>query len=203
MDFLILPLGWKNWLLLIAALINLGMAIFILNRGIKNKVNLYFALLTFFCFLWSFSIFGQIVLQSVLWSKFWFQTSFIGALGIALFLLYFVINFPFKNIKLKVWQEYFIWISSLIFGIFSYTKWNMMSFDKIIEGHNYEFSIKYNQFFQWFYALFFVILVISSLYILWAKYKQVEIFFKKDILFLFWMLLVGLTLGWLDSWFVF
>ena len=195
MDFLILPVGWKNWLLLISALINLGMSIFILNRGIKNKVNLYFALLTFFCFAWSFNIFLQIVLLNISWVKFWFQASFISALGIATSLFYFVIHFPFKSIKLKIWQEYFIWTLAFILSIFSYTKWNLMNFDKIIYGHTYEFVIKYNQIFQWAYSLFFVILVTCSLYILWLKHKQAENFFKKDILILFWMLLIGLSLG--------
>lgn len=195
MDFLILPIGWKNWLLLISALVNLIMAIFILNRGIKNKVNLYFALLTFSCFLWSFSIFLQIVLQSIPWSKFWFQTSFIGALGIAVFLMYFVVYFPFKNINLKIWSSYFIFITSFILGILSYTKWNMISFDKIVYKQTYQFIIEYNSIFQWVYSLFFVVLVLCALRILWGKYQQVENFLKKDILILFWMLFIGLGLG--------
>ena len=182
MEFLILPVGWKNWLLLISALINLGMSIFILNRGIKNKVNLYFALLTFFCFAWSFNIFLQIVLLNISWVKFWFQASFISALGIATSLFYFVIHFPFKSIKLKIWQECFIWVIVLILSIFSYTKWNLVNFDKVMQDNFYEFIIEYNQVFQWCYALFFVILVISSLTILWGKYKQAESFLKKDIL---------------------
>ena len=195
MEFLIIPLGWKNWLLLISALINLSMAIFIFNRGIRNKVNLYFSLLTFFCFAWSFNIFLQVVLLNVSWVKFWFQASFISALGIAVSLFYFVIHFPFKSITLKVWQEYFIWIFAFILGIFSYTRWNLISFNKIISGNFYEFVIKYHQVFQWVYSVFFVFLVVSSLNILWVKYKQVESFLKKDILILFWMLLIGLSLG--------
>ena len=195
MDFLILPIGWKNWLLLSSALINLVMAVFIFNRGIKNKVNLYFALLTFFCFLWSFSIFLQIVLRDVIWSRFWFQTGFIGALGVAIFLVHFVVFFPFKSIKLKVWQEYFIWIFALILGVFSYTRWNLINFAKVINGSDYKFIIEYHQVFQWVYSLFFVMLVIISLRILWTKNKQVENFLKKDILILFCVISIGLIFG--------
>lgn len=193
MDFLISPLGWRNWLLLVACIINLIMAIFIFRRGIKNKINLYFSLFTFFCFLWAFSAFLDIVLQSIFWSKFWFQTSFIGPLGIAVFLLYFVIHFPFKNISLKIWQEYLIWLVAFVLGIFSYTKWNIFSFDKIRQTN--QFVIEYGHIFQWAYSLYFIILVAIALCILWSKRKQVENFLQKDILILFWTILIGFILG--------
>ena len=149
MEFLISPLGWKNWLLLISALINLGMAIFIFSRGIKNKVNLYFSLLALFCFLWSLSVFWYVVLQSDFSSKFWFQTSFIGALGIALFLFYFVVNFPFKNINLKIWQEYSIWLVFSALILFTYTKWNLIDFTKTA---NNELIVNFNYIFQIFFS---------------------------------------------------
>ena len=192
MDFLISPLGWKNWLLLIAALINLSMAIFIFSRGIKNKVNLYFSLLTFFCFLWSFSIFGQIVLQSIFWAKFSFQTSFVGALGIALFLFYFIVYFPFQSVNLKMSWNYLLWVVAILLSIFSYTKWNLVSFDK--DSAN-QLILGYYVVFQYFYALFFVFLVFIAMCLLWSKAKKVENFLKKDMIFLFWMLLIGLCLG--------
>jgi hypothetical protein len=192
MDFLISPLGWKNWLLLIAALINLSMAIFIFSRGIKNKVNLYFSLLTFFCFLWSFSIFGQIVLQSIFWAKFSFQTSFVGALGIALFLFYFIVYFPFQSVNLKMSWNYLLWVITILFGILSYTRWNLVSFDK--DSAN-QLILGYYVVFQYFYALFFVFLVFIAMCLLWSKAKKVENFLKKDMIFLFWMLLIGLCLG--------
>ena len=194
MDFLISPLGWRNWLLLISALINLGMAIFIFSRGIKkSKINLYFSLFLFSCFLWSFSAFLGIVLQNIFWSKFWFQSSFVWPLSIAAFLFYFAIYFPFKSINLKIWQKYFIWLAAFVLGIFSYTEWNFVSFNKIQQTN--QFIIEYGVIFQWAYSLFFVILVTCSLCILWLKHKQAENFLKKNILILFWTILIGFILG--------
>jgi hypothetical protein len=129
------------------------------------------------------------------WSKFWFQTSFIGALGVAIFLVHFVVNFPFKSINLKFFSVYLAYVLAFILGIFSYTRWNMVSFDKIVYQQTYEFIIHYNPIFQWTYSLFFIILVTYALYILLQKRKHVENYLKKDILILFWMILTGLIFG--------
>ncbi len=193
MDFLILPIGWRNWLLLVACIINLSMAVFIFRRGIKNKVNLYFSLFLFSSFLWSFSTFLGIVLQSIFWSKFWFQTSFVWPLSIAVFLFYFVSNFPFKNINLKSWQNFFIWACVFVLSIFAYTRWNFVNFIKIKQTN--QFIIEYGVIFQWTYSLYLVILVVGALYILWVKHKQAENFLKKNILILFWTILIGFILG--------
>ncbi|MBT4349574.1 hypothetical protein HOD19_02220 [bacterium] len=193
MDFLVSPLGWTNWLLLVASLINLGMAIFIFNRGIKNKINLYFSLLTFSCFLWSFNVFLYLSLVDIYWVKFCFQTSFVCALGIAIFLFLFTVHFPFKSINLRVWQQYFLVIAFFVFSISAYTKWNLFSFSQ--GGSFGNFIVEYGLIYHVAFSLFFVILVASSLIILWFKYRKIENIFRKDTFILFWVILIGVILG--------
>ncbi|MDD5749980.1 MAG: hypothetical protein PHO91_04395 [Patescibacteria group bacterium] len=62
-------LSIQNTLLLIAGLINLVMSIIVFSRGIKNKINLYFGLLTFSNFLWALGLFLSRVLLFI--SEYW------------------------------------------------------------------------------------------------------------------------------------
>lgn len=194
MDFLISPLGWKNWLLLVSALINLAMSVFIFSRGIsKNKINLYFSLLTLSCFGWGFSLFLAKTVSIFDVSKFFFQTSYFSALFISIFLFYFVFYFPFPTSIIKnIYKNIIIGIS-IVISFAVYTPIHIIDFGRI--GNTHEVYVLYFKPFYIIYSLFFIITVCCALYILWHKYINIESNLRSGIKFLFITILLGLIFG--------
>ncbi|MCB9802794.1 hypothetical protein H6761_02110 [Candidatus Nomurabacteria bacterium] len=193
MDFLTSPLGWKNWLLLISALINLGMAIFILSRGVKNKINLYFSLLALSCFGWGTSLFVSLAFFDLTVSKFFFQTSYLSAWFISVFLFYFIFYFPFPTRVIKKIHRNIIIGVSIAISFVVYTKTHILDFGRINNAH--EVYVTYFKPFYILYSLLFIAMVCYSLYILWSKYVNIESHFKLGTKLLFITILIGLVVG--------
>ncbi len=194
MDFLITPLGWKNWLLLISALINLVMAIFIFSRGVrKNKINLYFSLLTFACFLWGMSLF----LARTMWIEqwfFWASLAYPAALLIAISLFYFTVYFPYKLKNFSLLTNCILIFPSIILSILVFIpKYFIVNahHDFVYKEHTlYIFQPVYIV-----YAIYFILLVCFSLYFLFVKYQNIDSRIKRNLLLLFFAILLGLIFG--------
>lgn len=193
MDFLISPLGWKNWLLLLSSAISLFMAIFIFSRGIKNKVNLHFSLLTISTFLWGISLFFGRTMIIGQW-KFWAYFAYIAALAIAVFLFYFTLYFPYKIKDLKIWQHLLIILPAIFLSSIIYVK-NYFIVRAVQDVVNTEYVLVHNKFFYILYSLYFLIMILLALHFLWIKQKNADGILKNGLLILFVAILLGLIFG--------
>lgn len=193
MDFLISPLGWKNWLVLISSFISLAMAIFIFSRGIKNKVNLYFSLLTISTFFWGLSLFLGRTMTTDQW-KFWAYFAYIAALAIAVFLFYFTLHFSYKIKELKFWQHLLIVLPAIFLSGIIYVK-DYFIVKAVQDVVNTEYVLVHNKFFYILYSLYFLTMILFSLYFLWVKQKNADGILKRGLLILFVAILLGLIFG--------
>lgn len=188
-------LSIQNTLLLIAGLINLVMSIIVFSRGIKNKINLYFGLLTFSNFLWALGLFLSRVLLfiSEYW-LFWSALTYIAALGIGISLFYFSYQFPFRRNQLSKKYFYLIFIIFIVLSIFIFSDgW-------FFDGYNIDYDNKiyilfFNNMSYLIYSIYFFVLIYTAIKNFYIKYKEAELFFKKQIKFLLITIIIGLTFG--------
>ena len=182
-----------NIILLIAGLLNLAMSLFIISRGWKNKINLYFSLLTFSTFLWAVSLFIGRVLESDVWFL-GAQFAYPAALGIAVSLLYFTIYFPFVTQTISKIKHLFILIPFVLLSFIIFTP-NLFIINYINDFSATGYILYYLKPMYLLYAVYFFILIISAVYNLYIKYKSVELIFKKQIIFLLIAIIIGLLVG--------
>lgn len=183
----------QNFILLLAAAINLFMTFFVWKRGIKNKVNLYFGLLTFFNFLWSFSLFMSNYFKNNLFSEISYRTAYFAAVGIAVTLYYFCFYYPYQNKMMSKWLNFFIILISVALSILVYTKMHIISFTRNFDLS--QWNLVYNKFFYSLYSLVFFILVISAVYFLIDKLKWVDDLFYRQVRNLIITIIIGLFFG--------
>ncbi len=193
MDFLISPFGWKNWLVLISSLISLGMAIFILSRGLRNKINLYFSLLTISTFMWGISLLFARTMTIDQW-RFWAYFAYIAALAIVVFLFYFTLHFAYKIKELKFWQHLLVILPALFFSSIIYVK-NYFIVDAVQDVINTEYVLVHNKFFYILYSIYFLTMILFALHFLWIKQKNADGVLKRGLLILFVAILIGLIFG--------
>jgi len=182
----------QNILLLVTGLINLAMSIFIISRGWKNKVNLYFSLLTFFNFLWSISIIQASILNNG--GEFWALFAHTAAMGIVLFLFYFSLHFPYYSFKLNSTYNYIIYIIAIIMSA-SFFKDKTMVLDYVQNVNSASYYLNYNKPAYILYMAFFFLLIITSVIILLHKYKTSEGIFKFRIKLVIISTSFGLSMG--------
>ena len=185
-------LQFQNFSLVIAALVNLIMAVLIIFQGWRNKVNLYFSLLTFFNFLWAMGLFFGMTMDGYFgeWSA---KIIYIFAIGIAISLLFFSVYFPYKIKKINPIFYYIILMLTLFF-IFS-TLNNTLVIEYYRDQVNNIFYLKHNRFLYILYSLYFISLMIFSIFNLIYKYKNIEGIFKQQILILLMVIVLGLIFG--------
>lgn len=183
----------QNTTLLVASLINLAMSIFVFSRGVKNKINLYFGLLTFFVFLWGVGLFLARVIETDFW-LFWVKLVYPAALGIAVSLFYFCYNWPFKHNKINNAAHILVLIPAILLSIIAFIK------DLFIVGYtknNFltEFILVYYGPTYILYATYFIVVVILAIILLLQKYNDSEGIFKKQIFILVLAIIIGLVFG--------
>ncbi|MDD4333473.1 MAG: ATP-binding protein [Patescibacteria group bacterium] len=108
-------LDLQNYFLIISAIINLFLAIFVYRKGKGRGVNFYYSLLACSVAAWSFGMFMyrgvNLSASAIFWTKFYYFFS-----GIIPFsLLYFSLSFPDGKIKIKNWLNYLIIIVGVVF----------------------------------------------------------------------------------------
>ncbi len=193
MTFLISSLDWRDHWLLVSAMINLTMAIFIFSRGIKNKVNLYFSLLTFFCFTWAIGLFLARSSIDLFFVSIFSRSTYISALCIILSLLYFSLYFPYFKAYINKKLLFFIWPFFILLSALTCTSWFITSFMLSNEPG------KYISFFYLpgyvVYFIYFIFIAGFALLNLFKKYKSLDGILKNNLLLLFFTILVGLIFG--------
>ena len=186
----------QNVILLIAGVINLIMSVIIFSRGIKNKVNLYFSLLTFFNFLWAISLLlGRNTTIDFIWYEGGAILAYSAALGIAMSLYYFSVHFPALIIKkVRPIYNYIIVILGVILSIVPYIN------NVFILGYNkdiirQEYNLFVNKPIYIVYSIYFISVVLLAVYNFYSKQKILEGIFKKRIRILLLTIIIGLVFG--------
>ena len=193
MEFL-KQIGFNNSLLLATALLNLLMALVVLlKKGSKNKMYLYFVLLTLCNFIWCMTLLFAIIINQVNLAEFWYRSCYAAALGIGVSLLYFSVYFPFKSKQMSNGQHFLIFIPFITLFFLIYSKWHITDFVKINNGQ--EMMVSYFKPVYIFYSLFFIILVVSAIKILYDKFKASEGIIRYQIIILLMTILIGLIFG--------
>jgi len=189
----ITTLHLQNATLLIAGLINVAMTMMVFSRGIKNKVNLYFGLLTFFNFLWSISLLLSVILFFDTQAVLFYRTAYFSAIWISVFLFYFTLHFPYKIKSLGGYSSLGVYFLAIILSIFVYTKFHIVSFERSVNFSGW--FVDYQHSFYMLYSLFLFVVFLLAVYFLIDKIGTVEGFLRNKIKVLLITIIIGLICG--------
>lgn len=182
----------QNILLLVAALVNIIMSIIILSRGIKNKINLYFGLLTFFNFLWAG---GLIIVNSAInyeLTRFFAGFIYPVALMVVVSLFYFIVHFPYKIFELpKVYK----WL--IVLWISFYTIFCLVWYKVFVQNITLlpRVAINYEMRSYLVYATFLVVLMLLGIIILFIKLHRADGIFKTQLRLILVAVIIGTLAG--------
>lgn len=185
----------QNLLLLIAGLINLMMFFVIVSRGLSNKINLYFSLLTFSNFLWTLSIlFARMGEGGMFWYYGGALLAYPIALGIVLSLYFFSRYFPVPSAQTKKFSDIFLLIGAFVLSVVVYVKGAfVLSYNKDII--NTEYTLYVNKPVYIVYSLYFIFVALLALWNLYRKIRSTDHYFQKQTIILFIAILIGLVFG--------
>ncbi|MBT6691417.1 hypothetical protein HOB10_03755 [Candidatus Parcubacteria bacterium] len=182
----------QNTVLLASGIINLIMSVYILSRGWKNKVNLYFSLLTFFNSMWAA---GLIVINAGVsheMTRFFASFIYPVALMIIVSLFYFIIYFPYKTFelsKLYRWLINIFIVVTTLFCIFFYKifVYNVALVPKLVVYYEiWSYSA---------YSLVLTMLMLSGVIVLFSKLKKSESVFKFQLKLILVAVIMGTIAG--------
>ncbi|MDQ5938335.1 MAG: HisKA protein [Patescibacteria group bacterium] len=183
----------QNLVLFIVALVNLGMSIFVVKRGTKSKINLYFALLTFFNLTWVIGLMMANSINGLNWIDFYDRSTNLSGVGIIISLFYFTLHFPYQRERIGNVKTKIIWSLAILLSILIYTKWFIVS-TVWSDKFPYYIAYYYKPVFI-VYAIYFFVLAIWSIYFLIAKYKKSEGLIKQQLKWLIIAIIIGLIFG--------
>ncbi len=176
-----------------ATLINLLMSILVAKRGLKNKINRYFSIVTFFNFLWSFTVicaFSGVAIELV---NFFDKTTNFLSIGIILSLFYFSLHFPYQREEIDKVKTTIIWLFTILLSSIIYTKWFIIS--TVWRMRPFDYISYFNRYGYFIYVTYFFMLAIWSIYLLFVKYKHAEGLAKKQLKWLILSISIGLFGG--------
>ena len=183
----------QNLVLLIAGLVNLVMSFLVIKRGAKSKINLYFALLTFFNLTWAIGLIMSNSVSNIDMVSFYDRSTNLSGIGIIMSLFYFTLHFPYQREKISDIKTKIIWLLAILLSVSIYTKWFVV--DTVwIDKFPYYVAYYYKPVFIIYTAYFFV-LAVWSIYLLVKKYKQTEGLIKKQLKWLIIAIIIGLVFG--------
>lgn len=152
--------------LILVAGLNIGMAILILLRNPRNKINIYFFLTVLFLGLWSLGI--GMLREATNESAFLFWAIFENVTGflVAVFFFFFAVYFPYEIFKLKKVVIFFASIVTiLMIGVVSS---HLYVEEVFIVPHNSDYIT--NIIGRVYYSVFFLTFTVASFYVLIKKY---------------------------------
>lgn len=183
----------QNLFLLIVGFINLGMSIFVIKRGTKSKINLYFGLLTFFNFTWVICLILANSASNINIVDFYDRSTNLSGIGIIVSLFYFTLHFPYQREKISNIKTKIIWLFAILLSVLVYTKWFIVN-TIWVDQFPYYIAYYYKPVFI-VYAFYFFVLAFWSIYLLITKYKQAEGLIKKQLKWLIIAIIIGLVFG--------
>ncbi len=182
----------QNLILSITGLTNLGMSLFVFFRGQKNKINLYFSLMTFFVFLWSVSLVFYNISLSEEALRFFSSLPYTMAWLVIVFLFYFSLYFPYKKIQINKLFKWLINIVSIL--IIIYTTFGYNYFVDSVRIGSINFAT-YNNVGYTIYASFMVLVIFSAIYFLVNKYIKSDGIFRTQIGLVLFGVIMGTAFG--------
>ncbi|MBU1202958.1 hypothetical protein KKH39_02880 [Patescibacteria group bacterium] len=182
----------QNIFLLIAAIVNLLMSIVVFSRGIKNKVNLYFGLLTFFNFLWALGLILVNLAISYEFTRFFASFVYPVALMVVVSLYYFIVYFPYKTFELpKLYKNLITFFVGLV-TLFCIGAYKIFVQDV---SFNQGVTIFYEMWSYTSYSILLVILMILGIAVLFSKIKKAEGIFKVQLKLILIAVIIGTAVG--------
>lgn len=163
--------------------LNIGMAILILIRNPKNKINITFFLAVLMLAGWIFGVamFREASTEISAWLWTWMQNG-MGAFLVVPFFL-FSLYFPYQNVVLKTWHKLLIILSLVVISIVVVTPGLWVSKIHLIP-HNNDYEL--NMIGLVYFNLHFFFYLGFAFYNLIKKYLSSEGIFKKQLLYLIW-----------------
>ncbi|RJQ35365.1 hypothetical protein C4566_00945 [Candidatus Parcubacteria bacterium] len=182
----------QNIILLIAGLINLIMSIIVFSRGIKNKINLYFGLLTFSNFLWAGSLAVFNLARSIEILRLFSSLPYTFSWLVIIFLFYFSLEFPYKTFVLSRLYRWLINIITVIIIIFTTYFYDFFVLNVVKEPEHLGY---YRIDFYSMYVILLIFMVFVTIINLIKKYKLAEGIAKSQLGFVIIAVIIGTVFG--------
>ncbi len=182
----------QNLILSTTGFINLAMSFFVFFRGQKNKINLYFSLMTFFVFLWSASLVCYNLSSTEASLRFFSSLPYAMAWLVIVFLFYFSVYFPYKKVQINKLFQWIINIISIL--VIVYTTLGYNYFVDSVRVGSINFS-NYDKFGYGIYTTFMVLVIFSAVYFLVNKYIKSEGVFRTQIGLVLFGVIIGTVFG--------
>lgn len=185
--------NYQNLVLFIAGLVNLAMSFLVMKRGAKSKINLYFALLTFFNLTWVIGLIMVNLVTNIDMVSFYDRSTNLSGIGIVVSLFYFTLHFPYQREKISDIKTKIIWLFAILLSVLVYTKWFVVN-TIWIDKFPYYIAYYYKPGFI-VYTIYFFVLAVWSICFLVKKYKLAEGMIKQQLKWLILAIIIGLVFG--------
>jgi len=182
----------------IIILINFALAILILIKNPRSKINLNFAFFIFFSAIWLLTLALFYIINDQFWVLNIGRLNFVSVIWLVYFLFLFVCYFPKGSLKIhKVFTHIFL-LETIILSAITYFS-NLVDYNEIISGS--ERITVFGKLYPLFIAhfLFFCLL---SIYYLWKKFKSSVGLEKLQLRYLLWGIILSLFLGFITNIFI-
>lgn len=163
--------------LILVAGLNIGMAILILLRNPKNKINIYFFLTVLFLGFWALGegLFRETTVASI--ALFWARFENLSGFLVAVFFTFFAIHYPYESFKLK---PAYLWLMILgAVSVFIVASQPLYIYEVILQPHNNDFIS--NAFGRYYFSAFFVAYTLAGFYFLTKKYFESKGIIKRNL----------------------
>lgn len=165
-------------ILMFVAGLNVGLALVVLLRNYRDKINISLALSILSLGLWTM---GEAIFdvssnfqEAFFWAR--FENTFGSLVVISFF--FFALFFPYQHRKLNSFEKFLIAISLIILFPLLWSKWHVE--DVILNRGDNDFSL--NIVGITYYALYFIIYLLISFYWLMRKYIKSVGVFKRNLI---------------------
>lgn len=168
----------------------LGLGILVFARNPRNPINIFFSLVIFCSLIWIFTNFMVDTVYSSGLLLFWNRVAILGPIFVAPFFLLFSIVFPYEKPKLNTVYKLLLFIPSLLFLPFIFTKYNIGSATITSRGVDVSTGLLYV-----YFQIYFVTFALSAFILLIYKYLKAKGIEKAQIRFMFIGALITTTIG--------
>lgn len=174
----------QNILLLITAGLTLGVGIFVLLRGAKEKINLYYFLTSLFMFVWCVSLFIFRYYKADELSDLGGRTSYVAGLLMVLFFYLFSAHFPFVKSKINRTIIVLYSLATIYFFLVIYFSRFFIKEAVIINGvvSSYHNNLNYIV-----HSILLAWLIVLGLFTMYRKISGIEGIYRKRLLLLFFV----------------
>jgi len=166
--------------LILVAGLNFGMAILILLRNPRNKINIYFFLVVLFLGFWSLGegIFRESTTASA--ALFWARFENLSGFLVAVFFVFFAIHYPYESFKLKSSHLWLMFLGAL--SVFAVASQPMYIYEAILQPHNNDFIS--HALGRYYFSIFFVAYTVAGFYFLIKKYFESRGSIRRNLFFI-------------------